>query len=376
MDDGAQSSTTRSILHIISPAPVGGLETVVRRLARGHATRGHDVGVISIGPAVGRLPAFFRNGRESPVQTYPIEIGARAYLTALARVERVLDRFQPELVHTHGYRTDVLESRVARRREIPRVSTVHGFTGGDLKNRVYEWLQRRALRRFDAVVAVARPLRDQLHASGISEDRLFLVPNAGAPIARPLARPKARKALGLPEEAFVVGWVGRLNPPKGPDILLRAIDEIDDPGARVMFVGPEEDERYRQLARDLGIDDRIRWAGVVPDASRYFQAFDALVLSSRTEGTPMVLLEAMSAGVPVVATRVGGIPDVVSEHEAVLVPPEDPEALAQGIRRVRDDRSGASDRADRARARVESEYSMERWLDRYESVYASVLRGD
>jgi glycosyltransferase involved in cell wall biosynthesis len=113
---------------------------------------------------------------------------------------------------------------------------------------------------------------------------------------------------------------------------------------------------------------------VVPDAARLFRALDVFVLSSRTEGTPMVLLEAMAAGVPIVATRVGGVPDIVGDAEARLIPPHDPIVLARAIRAVLADRSGARTRAAAAQIRLRRDFAPEPWVARYEAVYQRVAR--
>jgi glycosyltransferase involved in cell wall biosynthesis len=112
----------------------------------------------------------------------------------------------------------------------------------------------------------------------------------------------------------------------------------------------------------------------VRDAGRLFAAFDLFVLSSRTEGTPIVLFEAMGTGVPIVATRVGGVPDVVSPAEAVLVPPDDPLTLAGEIRAVYRNPAGARERARRARERLLRDFSIAPWLGRYEAIYRLVGR--
>jgi glycosyltransferase involved in cell wall biosynthesis len=127
-------------------------------------------------------------------------------------------------------------------------------------------------------------------------------------------------------------------------------------------------------ANDIGLNGRVRWHGSVPDAARLFPAFDLCVLSSRTEGTPIVLFEAMAAGVPIVATRVGGVPDMVSPAEGVLVPPDDPIALAAEIRRACADPAAAARRASAARARLQRDFGIAPWLDRYETVYRLVRK--
>jgi glycosyltransferase involved in cell wall biosynthesis len=138
--------------------------------------------------------------------------------------------------------------------------------------------------------------------------------------------------------------------------------------------GPER-PGLEALARELGLTDQVRFYGAHPEAGRLFRAFDAFVLSSRSEGTPITLLEAMSAGVPVVATAVGGIPDVLTEKEARLVPPEDPPALGAAIRTAIEDRTAAAQRAAAASRRLEEQFGAERWLAKHEEMYRGLARG-
>ncbi|PYP94454.1 MAG: hypothetical protein DMD34_08540 [Gemmatimonadetes bacterium] len=132
--------------------------------------------------------------------------------------------------------------------------------------------------------------------------------------------------------------------------------------------------RLERLAGALGLGSRVTFHGKVDDAARLFPAFDMFVLSSRTEGTPIVLFEAMAAGVPVVATAVGGVPDVVSCTEALLVPPQDPVALAQAIRTALLDPGATHARVTAARARLTREFTLARWVARYDAVYQQVAR--
>ena len=158
-------------------------------------------------------------------------------------------------------------------------------------------------------------------------------------------------------------------------MLLDALPQLRDVplSMSVLGAGPER-SGLEARARRLGVDRRIRWHGQVPEAGRLFAAFDAFVLSSRTEGTPVALLEAMAAGVPVVTTR-GRCPDVVSPAQAVLVASDDPIGLAAGIRAVYDDPAAARQRASAAAARLMREFGAAAWVDRYETVYGHVRLG-
>jgi glycosyltransferase involved in cell wall biosynthesis len=137
----------------------------------------------------------------------------------------------------------------------------------------------------------------------------------------------------------------------------------------VLGDGGERERLERETSSIPELARRVRWHGIVPDAGRYFPAFDLFILSSRTEGTPIALFEAMAAGVPIIATTVGGVPDMLSAAEALLIPPEDPAALAQAIQLVYDDPAAAAARARAAQARLNAEFAFEPWLARYEALY-------
>jgi glycosyltransferase involved in cell wall biosynthesis len=232
----------------------------------------------------------------------------------------------------------------------------------------------RTYRSLDAVVAVSRLLATRLRAAGIASDRVHCVRNAWATDQTLLDRAEARVQLGLPAEGQVIGWVGRLSREKGADVILEAFSLMSDGAARLAVVGggPEEAALKAQAER-LGVADRVNWVGVVPEVGRLYAAFDWFALSSRTEGTPIALFEAMAAGTPVVATSVGGVPDVISSEEGLLVPAEDPAALARALDVVLADRMGASARAEAARRRLETEFSVFRWVEAYDAVYRQAL---
>lgn len=359
------------ILHVAAPAPAGGMERVLELLALGHASAGHEVHVAAVlDPCTGAYPwlqALARGG----VVVHTLSLGRRAYLAERRSIATLCARVSPHVLHTHGYRPDVLDAPLARRSGIPTVTTVHGFTGGDRRNRLYELLQCRSFRTFDAVVAVSRPLAALLATRGVQAARIHTIQNAWAAGATGPA--VSREELGVPPGAFHVGWVGRLSAEKGCDVLLRAVALLEDLPITVSVAGDGvERSRLEALARELGIARRVRWLGLYPQAERLFSTFDAFVLSSHTEGTPMVLFEAMHAGSPIVATRVGGVPDVVGEDAAFLVPPDDPAALAAAIRATRQDPVGAQLRAATALRHLHERFGQDAWLARYDALYRSV----
>lgn len=354
-----------------APARFGGLESVVAALAAGLAARNHRVRLVSLlGPGPDdRCEPFERLG-ERGVEVREIRLPPRSYRAERRRVAALLR--EPGLAHCHGYHADLVGGSAARAAGCPAVSTVHGFTGGGWKNRLYEWLDVRALARFDAVIAVSAPLRKQLVRRGVAVGRVHLLPNAWAPGGPPLTRAAARLELGLPPDAIVAGWVGRLTAEKGPDLFVDALVRLPaGVHGSVIGDGPMR-AGLEERARVAGAGSRLHWHGLRPAAARLLPAFDLLVLSSRTEGTPITLLEAMAAGVPVVTTAVGGIPDVVTDEHALLVPSPNAAAVAAGVERCLADPVAAASRAAAARTRLDRAFGLEPWLDRHEQLYRSL----
>ena len=360
------------LLHVVAPAGFGGLERVVQTLAAAQRRAGDDVHVAAFFSNAATLEADGFSGPlvEAGVRVHALIVPVRAYATERSAVAKLAREMKAEILHTHGYRPDVVSGPVAHTVGAVAITTVHGFTGGSLRNRFYEWLQRRAFRQFDAVVAVSRPLADRLAREGLQTRRRHLVVNGWTGSAEPLSRAVAREMLGVPSDGLLLGWVGRISAEKGLDVLARAMPLVAMLPAHLAVVGSGPDRSLVEgLLRASGQLERVTWCGVVPDAARVFAAFDVFVLSSRTEGTPMVLFEAMSAGVPIVASRVGGVPDLLTTDEAILIAPENPEALAQAIRDVVEHPAAAAERVLAARQRLEQVSDVARWAKSYADVY-------
>lgn len=363
-----------TIAHITAPGAFGGLERVVSGLTAALVARDADVVLIAVLEPGVPTPAWMAPLAAAAVRVEVLHVGARDYFVERWHVRSLLERHGVQVIHTHGYRPDLVHGGHARRSGIGTVSTVHGFTRtGGLKGRLNEWLQLRALRRFDAVVAVSKPLVEKLTSVGVSTDRIVLIPNAISGASRPLDRGDARAALSLPTDGRVVGWVGRMSHEKAPITMLEAFARTSTTDVILCFIGdgPERDA-CRQRAESLGVAARVRFAGALPDAARFLPAFDVLGLSSRTEGTPMVLLEAGLAGIPIVATRVGGVPDLLGDG-GHLVPADDPAALAAAVDAVLADRHAAAVRAAALRARLQTESSADAWVARHLELYQRLI---
>jgi len=245
------------------------------------------------------------------------------------------------ILQTHGYKANVLGMAVHKMTGIPWVAFAHGQTTENRKTRLYSWLDTVAMKYADRVVAVSNGLYEhQLKPAGIPQSKVRVVHNAidSDSIKPTVNRDQMRKDLALSANNFVIGVIGRFSPEKGQDIFLRAIALAPELGTnfRVLFVGdgPELD-RAKSLAADLGVMDKLIFLGYRDDIPNLYQAIDLVVIPSRSEGLPNVLLEALAVGKAVIATDVGGIGEVLENRvNGLLVPFNDVKSLACAMEEI------------------------------------------
>lgn len=375
MTTNVAADQPRTVLHVIAPDEMGGAERVVHDSAVGQQDRGMSVSVLALLDPSGPDPWLVTALRSQQVPVMTCRAPARGYLTEIRTIRAGVLETSAQIVHCHAYRAQVLGRLAVIGLAPATVATEHGIIGGDWKNRFYEWLELRALKRFDAVIAVSAELQDFLAETGVKRDALHLVQNACLPLPL-ISRSEARAKLGVEQDAVAIGWIGRMTVEKGPDVFVEAVARVQRKGAVAVMVGDgPERERLEAAARRLGAAERILFTGPIPNAGELLGAFDSVVLSSRTEGLPISVLETMSAGVPLVATRVGDIPAVTSDGKyATLVDPDDPSALAAAIDRSLTDRDRAMELACEASEWVKIQFGMDAWLDRISATYESAMQ--
>ena len=360
----------RKVLHVLAPARQGGLERVVTMLAAGRGESGAHVAAV-VDPASGHTHPFVSRLRALSVPATTVVVRGKSYWKEYRALKALISQLNPAVVHTHGYRADVIGGAAAKSLGVATVSTVHGFTGGGVGNAIYERIQTLALKAFDGVIAVSTPIGVRLEAAGVARGKIYCVPNGFLPAASRMNRPEARQRLGVGEEETLVGWVGRLSREKGADVMLEAL-ALTGSSWRLSIIGDgPELKRLKRHAQSLGISGRVHWHGAIESAGSLFGAFDAFVLSSRTEGTPIALLEAMDAQVPIVATAVGGVPDVVGVDEAIVVGSEDAPAIARALEEIERNPAAAARRARAAKVRLVQAFGLTDWLAAIEEVYAA-----
>jgi glycosyltransferase involved in cell wall biosynthesis len=304
----------------------------------------------------------------------------------LAALVRLMRRVRPHVVHTHTAKAGTLGRLAARLARVPVVvHTYHGhvFHGyfSPARARIFLGVERTLARWTDCLLAVSETVRRELLALGVGSPARFRVVPLGLDLDRyrgtDAARGSLRGELGLPPEAPVVTIVARLVPIKAHEVFLEAARRVHQalPASRFLIVGDgERRAALEALAADLGLGTSVRFLGWRRDLERVYADATVVALTSRNEGSPVSLIEAMAAGRPIVAARVGGVPDLVEDGvTGCLVPPDDPGALAAALVTLLQNSERCRTLGQAARERVVPAFAAERLVADVDALYAELL---
>ncbi len=353
-----------AIVHVVSSLHTGGMERVVLQLASSQQRAGNDVRVLAL--------------RGGPLAQEVSERGLRSTVASGGRISRMLGtmrsfiRQRPHIVHVHNP-TSLLYGVLGKLIGAKIVVTMHGNPETQARiGSATEW------RLTSATVAVSQAAADLLHLPLTAKPPIVVHNGVDAPPAQRVTREETRGALRL-NGRFVGIIVARIDGRKGHQTLLQALRLCHDRGRNVvhlLVVGDgRERENVERLAATLALGrDAVTFMGSRTDIDTLLAAADFFVLPSDTEGLPLSILEAMAHGLPIVASEVGGIPEVVGNgREALLVPPGDAHALVDAIERLCADPELTRALGTAARHRATTEFSLEATVRRYEGVYRSAL---
>ncbi|HEY7545873.1 MAG TPA: glycosyltransferase family 4 protein [Blastocatellia bacterium] len=322
---------------------------------------------------------FALAAREAGLEVEVIDERYRFDRRIIERLREVVASRAPDIIQSHNVKSHFLVrwSGIARAR--PWIAFHHGYTTTDWKMRLYNQLDRWSLKRADRIITVSRAFARQI-ARIAREDRITVLHNSinidsFSPIS-PEEIQALRANLGIAEDERVLLAVGRMSREKGHADLISAFASIvkAHPRVKLIIAGDGlERKRLEQQAASSGLGNRVLFTGRISDASAYYSMADVFALPSHSEGSPNVLLEAMAAGVPVVATRVGGVPEIVTDEEnALLVAARDEQAMAGAIARLFADGELSQRLAAAARERVR-DYSPEARLQSLLEIYRRMV---
>lgn len=367
------STTVCQVLHTLN---VGGAEVLACRLARGLADSFRFVFVC--------LDELGTLGREMREEGFPVAIlGRRSGLDwgCAWRLGRFLRGQRVDLVHAHQYTPFfyALMARMSYRRP-PVLFTEHGRHFPDYPRRKRLWANRLLLERRDRVVGVGQSVRQALiDNEGFPPERVDVVYNGISLAAKTSSgdRQGVRAELGLEDDTPLILQVARLDYLKDHATAVRAMAEVvrQYPQARLVLVGEgPERKAIEDLIASMGLRDRVQLLGLRLDVSRLLAGADLFLLSSISEGIPLTIIEAMAAGLPVVATRVGGVPEVVEDgRTGLLAPAGDPVALGAGILKLLTAPARRREMALRGQDRALHEFSEPNMIAAYEKLYRRML---
>ncbi|WP_179105741.1 glycosyltransferase [Vreelandella utahensis] len=374
-------------MHLIDSGGLYGAEKMLLSLATEQQALGLDVTILSAGE---------HGCGEKPIEAEAARLGLKIIawrmkpglnIKSMLKLVRWARAKQFELLHSHGYKFNILTAIMPRKFLcIPVVTTLHGFVRARRYTKMwfYELLDRFALKRLDAVCPVSESMRDEI-TPWVASHTIVQVVSNGLDLreihrhADDSLAPTEIKEFIAHHSPVVVG-VGRLSHEKGFDLLIGSFATVKEywPKAGLIIVGegPMRSE-LRKKADETGLSDSCLMPGYVANIPSILSAASVLVLSSRTEGLPITLLEAMAVGVPVVASDVGAIPSVLEEGElGRLTPAGDCNALANSITETLTDSASAHRKTEAARSHVEACYSARTMAQTYTDVYRSVLGRD
>lgn len=322
-----------TIVHLTASAFHGGPERQMLGLGKTMAEYAQSVFVTF--PENGRCRAFVSACRKEGLDSVALEFDTPRFRKSIREITSVLERTQARVLLCHGYKSNILGRPAARRLGIPAIAVTRGWTGESWRVRLYEKADRFHLRYMDHVVAVSEAQAEKVRKTGVRPERVSVIHNAIDPDRfvdpDPRYRTKLEKFFRTPRSHFI-GTAGRLSPEKGFDVFLgaaaRVLEARPDAGFVLFGHGAMKQLLQQQIAM-AGLGGAVVLAGFRNDLDRFIPQLDLFVLPSYTEGLPNVVLEACVAGVPVVATEVGGTPEVIEDGvSGFLVPPGDPDALA------------------------------------------------
>ena len=382
------------VLRVIARLNVGGPALHVAYLSAGLQERGYETtlvaGELARGEESMAAVAEGRGVEVLAVSELHREVSPVRDLVAAFRLAGLIRKLRPHVVHTHTAKAGAV-GRVAvlLSGARPRPIVVHTFHGhvlrgyfGPLQESGFRLLERLLARGTDALVAVSPQVRDDLVGLGVAPPERFVVVRLGIELEERVggdgdARARTRRLLGVPDDRFLVGWMGRMTAVKRTDDVLLAFKELRDRGvdAGLCLVGDGPDrDGLEERAYELGIARHVFSLGYQDAVADWYAAFDVLILPSANEGTPVSVIEALAARRPVVATDVGGVSDVVRDGvDGFLVDAGDTSALAERLATLAGDEALRTRMGEAGRERVLQRYAVSRLVDDVDRLYRSLL---
>ena len=362
------------VAHLVGSTGLYGAERWILALLRYLPPDRVQASVVNLVDEPGAASVVVQAARELGMPAFDLYTGGRFNPAGIARLASLTRGVPYDILHGHGYKADVLALLASKLTGVPVVSTPHGWSqASDRRLALYEWVGRLGLRFVEYVCPLSPALRDDLKRRGVPDRKLRLILN-GVDLAEVDG---VALAAGRCHGETIVGYVGQLIPRKNVECLVRAVARLaagrDDLRLTIVGDGPLSGA-LQDLAARSGLSGRVRFTGYRVDRIAILKGFDVLVLPSWEEGIPRCVMEAMAAGVPVIASDIPGNRTLVTHGETgLLFPPGDPERLAAAMVTMIERSDARAEMTRRARAVVERQFSAGRMAEEYSRLYESCL---
>jgi glycosyltransferase involved in cell wall biosynthesis len=289
---------------------------------------------------------------------------------------RLVKKNDIQILESHGYKGHVVCLVLKKITGLPWIAYTHGWTRENLKVAFYNSIDRNIVRFADRIIPVSKDLGRKLRLGSRAGSRMIVVNNAAESAEAETGTDNVRTQLGVKKDDVLIGVVGRLSPEKGHEYFLAAMRQLpSDLPVKAVFVGDgQEKERLSNTIRESGLEGKVMLVGYKADVAPFYRECDIIALPSLAEGMPNAALEAMAFGKPVVASAVGGIPEVVIDKQTgILVPPSNPEALAAALMRLAGDKLLMAKYGVQGKRTVEHDFSSSERVKKVDVIYRQVL---
>lgn len=366
------------MLHLISPIGFFGAENVMVQLSKELRSLKYGVYVGILGNSRNSYLEAVKEAEKLGLNIQVFPCNGKFDIKAIIKIRQYIKRNRIGVIHSHGYKSNFYGILASFNLNVLRVTTCHNWLGNKLKMKLYARLDKFLLNKFDRIIAVSDDLLEEILPNVSSRDKVTVI-NNGVDLNK--FQPsggdaRLKKTMGMKEGETVVGAIGRLTEEKGQVYLIRAFAEIvpEFPKAKLLIVGDGPlRNSLESEARNLGLEDKVVFAGIRNDIPEILNITDVFVLPSLEEAMPMALLEAMAARRPIVATRVGAVSNIIEDKvSGLLVGPKDPIALSRSIAYLLKNKTIASSLGENSYDIVRNNFSAGRMAREYIKAYNSL----
>lgn len=365
-------------MQLLSPLTIAGAERVVLMLAKNIDKSTFDISLCIFVNAKKPNNPFIEEVKKLNISCEIIYLDKTFEWKQVMSLVSILKKNKIDILHTNSHRADVTGYLANNFWNAKLISTIHGWTPTTRKLKLYEFIDRWVLRRFDCIIAVSNDIKRTLLSHNLDASKVKIVHNAldFSAYSRNADGNSFRNELGVGKDESLIGTVGRLSKEKGLKYFLSAAKKILDAGQNVKYAivgdGPEKENLLR-LADEMGLTNFVHFCGYREDISSVYSALDIFLLPSLSEGVPISLLEAAYFGKPCVATMVGGIPEIFNGI-GLLTQPRDVSELAGKTLYLLNNEKRSVEYGKRMQKCVFENCNVRKWIEKVQNIYLNLMR--